>query len=183
MVKCNRLWLKHFILNDDKMKGQAKKKRSIDFDIFSNLFFSLGQLITFFFSKKRKGQAFTVFKMMIAAAFAMALLALIYSSLSNVNCPAPAFNELKSMILDASRISGDCIVREGVCFNKGEIITNGFYENTLNINNVEFDDNNIGFCESSGDKCLFESQIILPVSVKCTSHDDCTVYIASKTCP
>ena len=128
-----------------------------------------------FFSGRKKGQAFTVFKMMIAAAFAMGLLVLVFNALDNIGCPTPAVNEIENLILQASRTPSDCYERQNICFDEGAILNEDFYKSSLSLNAVTFDSGTLGFC--SGGLCDFEYQVTLSVSVNCISSKACTVYI------
>ena len=163
-------------------KGQQFKKKKSNFIVFfSNLFFSLRQLITFFFLKKRKGQQFTVFKMMIAAAFAMALLVLVYQFIYSVSCPTDAVLEIKNLLIQASNTPEKCYAREQLCFDKGTILQSSFYTSSIpGISSVHLEDNNLGICSTN--ECNFNSQLTIPISVKCISSSSCDVFLASSSC-
>ena len=65
-----------------------------------------------------KGQAFTVFKMMIGVAFAMMLLVIVYSSVKQVDCPSPAFIEVRETVLQASNAPGKCFEIKQLCISE-----------------------------------------------------------------
>ena len=126
-----------------------------------------------------KGQAFTVFKMLIGLAFAMALLGLIYQATSNISCPSQGFKEVETLVLQASRVPGKCFERT-VCFDKNALLEEYYYNHAIGVD-VNFNDDAFSphhIC--SGGTCSFPRKLSTPVSVECDSS--CTIYIG-KDCP
>ncbi len=122
-----------------------------------------------------KGQAFTVFKMLIGLAFAMALLGLIYQATSNITCPSPGFKELETLVLQASRAPDKCFERT-ICFDKHALIEKNYYQSSIGVS-VSFHDDAFHPRICSGSSCSFPRKLSTPVSVTCSSHSLCNVYL------
>ena len=126
-----------------------------------------------------RGQAFTVFKMLIGGVFAMAMLMLIYQAVGNVSCPTYAFDEILDLSVQASRMPGGCFEKR-VCFDKGTILSSSAFTKNSVLNSVSFDTSN-DFCSSSS-KCVLDYKVNLYVKVKCSTTSSCKVFIGDR-CP
>ncbi|MEM0372787.1 MAG: hypothetical protein QXO69_03060 [archaeon] len=131
-----------------------------------------------------KGQEMAVFKILIGAVFAVALLAIVYSALTNVGCPYSAFDEVRNLVLQASRAPNKCFQRESVCFEKGTVISSvSLKENLLGISSLSVSSVSASSLVScAGNQCIFEKKASIPVSAKCSSTVSCAVVINSLSC-
>ena len=133
-----------------------------------------------------RGQAFTVFKMLIGLAFAMALLGLIYEATSNISCPSPAFKEVETIVLQASRAPNKCFERT-ICFDKNALLEKGYYSKAIGVN-VDFNlPSSFSLASCGSGSCSFSKKISVPVKVTCSppssssSSPSCRVDLA-QTC-
>lgn len=123
----------------------------------------------------RKGQQFTIFKMLIGAVFAVALLVFIYATVTRIECPFTSFEITRDLVLQASKAPNNCFEREKVCFASGDIFSQaGFEQNTPGIR-ISFLGARGITCSSSG--CSFPDKFTMPVSVVCSSTGDCEVRV------
>lgn len=128
-----------------------------------------------------KGQEMAVFKILIGAVFAVALLAIVYSTLANISCPYSAFDEARDLVLQASRAPGKCFQRESVCFEKGTVISAAsLKENLPGITSLTVGGSPAGLC--SGGRCVFDKKVTLPATAKCSSSSSCALKLNSVVC-
>lgn len=126
-----------------------------------------------------------VLKMLIGAVFAVALLAIVYSSLGNIGCPYSSFDEMKDIISQAARVDGKCFKKDLVCFDKNAVIDASALQKNLPglaVNSVTARGSDIT-CTS--DRCVVDSKMSLPASAICGLSSgvvSCNLYINSATC-
>jgi len=126
----------------------------------------------------KKGQAFTVFKMLIGAAFAMMLLVVIYQAVNNIGCSTYCVDEIKSLTLQAVNMPGSCFEKQ-VCFDKGAVIEGSYLKKSLNLASVSVH-SPLSSIHCSSNSCEFDFKANLPVKVKCDSPTSCDITIGKK---
>lgn len=124
-----------------------------------------------------KGQAFTVFKMLIGAVFAVGLLLIVYAVVGGMNYPLSGVGETKNLLLQASRAPGLCFERSIIPFTKDE----GFTDAALGFAG-RLDLQSGAGIECGVSSCTVKNDIEVPVSAKCVAGSDCYVCFG-KPCP
>lgn len=128
-----------------------------------------------------KGQAYSVFKMLIGAVFALALLSIVYLIATQIGCPYSSFETVRELVLDASRAPGSCFERQSVCFEGGTVFTESAFEANLPGMDISFHPTSRGVsCTSS--TCEIKDKYTIPVCVECSSFSVCKIYI-NEVCP
>jgi len=126
-----------------------------------------------------KGQAFSTFKILIGAIFAVTMLMIVYN-LVYVS-PIPGVDTLKKVVKSASNAPGQCIGAESADFNGGEMIVSGMFlpanANCLISKKAQA----CPSCTSCCSSCSIVQKIRMPVSAKCDAGS-CTVYFGTITC-
>ncbi|MEM3412231.1 MAG: hypothetical protein QW735_00835 [archaeon] len=130
-----------------------------------------------------KGQAFTIFEMMLAGIFAIALAAIIFAYISSTPKPFETGALLKEIVGEAYsvRVASQCISRDFE-LKKGETISSKSIQHF-------FPDTSIGIRNRCGNKvdcegflCTAKYNMKIPISTKCDSQQGCTIYLCSDSC-
>ncbi len=127
----------------------------------------------------KRGQAGTVFKMMVGAAFAVAFLVVILHSSEKIKCPTYCATDIKELTVQALNMPGSCFEKT-VCFDKGAVLNEAYFKKALDLNYFKIN-SNLNTLHCSFGSCQFDFKANLPVSVKCSSTSSCTATIG-KTC-
>lgn len=127
-----------------------------------------------------KGQAFTVFKMLIGAAFAAALLVIVYGSIHGIGCSSYAVDNMLTLTKQAVNMPGSCFENQ-ICFDKGTVFKQDFFVSSLNLNSMSISSDVKHVCQSGN--CNFGFKANLPVSVSCSSGLDCQLSIGRHCAP
>ena len=126
-----------------------------------------------------RGQAFSTFKILIGAVFAVTLLAIVYNLI--YVSPISGIDTLKEMVKSASNAPGQCIFRESADFNGGEMIVSDMFL-PVNANClISKKPQACPSCTSCCSACSITQKSVIPVSAMC-DQSGCTVYLGSKTC-
>lgn len=128
-----------------------------------------------------KAQAMSVFKLMIAAVIAVALLTIVTIFLSSTKCQYNGIEELKNLIIQAVNAPGECLERNAICFDNGDIFREEAFANSIpNLDSISFDEENDNLnIECSSSECSFSETVKLPVKVICDINS-CEVYFNSR---
>jgi hypothetical protein len=133
----------------------------------------------------RRGQEFTVFKLVIAAAFAMVMLGLIVGVTQYIEGQAfgsSAFGTTFSLLKDAINGPGSCFFRERVVFFQGD----AFSEDSLKRAGLENIDVNMVSTASAiscgGKSCTASEKAAVPVVATCNAYAVCQVWYGKDTC-
>lgn len=113
-----------------------------------------------------RGQAFTIMKMLLGVAFAMAMLIIVYNlpqSKPNIELSVEAIEQTAQY---ASRAPGKCFERERVKFIKGEAIRESAFTTPLSLETSL----PAGAVECDGEVCNIYENIEVPVSAEYDSH-------------
>jgi hypothetical protein len=129
-----------------------------------------------------KGQAFTVFKLMIGVAFAMVMLSIVYVSITQAECPSAAFIDVRDLTLQAVNFPDKCFELSGVCIAKHTEISEEGLEQNLGAGMHITLHENVGGDICSGGTCTFNIKHNIPVAVQCSSIDNCDIYF-NERCP
>ncbi len=125
-----------------------------------------------------KAQAFTVFKMMIAAVLAVALLAMVYQMLQGVNPPYSGFEAVRELVIQASNAPGQCFQRNRVVFQKDEEISKEGLSANTGVSVALHDSNQV--FEHLGNAYKAKTRLEIPVKAECSSPSLCEVYFAEE---
>ena len=126
-----------------------------------------------------RGQEMAVFKLLIGAVFAVALLTIIHSAVSNIGCPYSSFEEVRSLVLQASKAPGKCFNRETVCFNDGSIIERKSLEANLPGISIYSITGIAKGLKCQSNYCTFEAKLNIPIKAECSQPDYCRVVLNS----
>ena len=126
-----------------------------------------------------RGQAFTTFKILIGAVFAVALLTIIYYIVPAYQYPYSGVEETRNLVIQAYRAPGKCFTREKIQFKQGEAFTQGAFDPIT----VKFESTNIvqEKISCSLTYCTVKQKITAPVSVNCTTNE-CKVCFGFPNC-
>ena len=120
----------------------------------------------------QRGQAFTVFRILIGAVFAIGLLYLTYTLVSHFSYPYPGFDTTRGLVLQAQKgPPGKCFARETVIFYEGELLSSDLISKDFttdfdwNPNYNEYFSANPPTTQTMVSEDLKE----VPVSVECTA--------------
>jgi hypothetical protein len=139
-----------------------------------------------------RGQAFTVFKMLIAAVFAVTLLLIVYNVVSNIP-PAPITGDsmVRDLTVEAHNAPGFCFAREHVPFQKGDELSSENLKSFLSVDYFcvlessyggTFRNSDCPGCVCANCDCVAMEGLELSVSVKCPTLGKCTIYLGLTTC-
>ncbi|MEM4221891.1 MAG: hypothetical protein QW097_00460 [archaeon] len=131
-----------------------------------------------------RGQAFTIFEMMLAGIFAIALAAIIFAYISSTPKPFETGALLKEMVGEAYsvRVVSQCISRDFE-LKKGETISSKSIQHFFPDISIRVI-NNCGSkveCSDSGSLCTAKYNMKIPISTKCDSSK-CAIYLCSNSC-
>ncbi|GEM_PF-6030211 len=132
-----------------------------------------------------KGQEFATIKLVIAAAFAAALIVVVVNVAGFLSPSPNEAQDVKDMIASALSARGSCIHRE-VYYTKGTRLESSSFTGSTSASSVSFKVSqkyNGAFDSDSGGSyltALYSSRI--PTSVKCSQAGTCTFYIGSSDC-
>lgn len=135
----------------------------------------------------KRGQEFTTFKLVIAAAFAMAMLGIIMGVVSYIQSQAfssSAFGTTLSLLRDAMNGPGKCFFRERVVFFRGD----EFGESSLKRSGLESIDVAMNSTVSAincagGKSCAAAEQVSVPAVAKCDAAAKCGIWYGRDGCP
>jgi len=123
-----------------------------------------------------KGQAFSVFKILIGAVFAVAMLSIIYSIVSSYSSPIPGIQTISDLIKQANNAPEQCFSRPHAQFNMNDNIDkDSFLPAIVALHSTE------SAVDCGSGSCKVAQTTDIPVSVKC-SLSQCDIYFASSTC-
>lgn len=131
-----------------------------------------------------KGQIGTIFKILVGAVFAMAMLGIIYSYINSVSYPGSGIETIKTAISDAKSAKGECIVRKSVKLTSGTQIS----ASTLGIDSLELKGGIVGNqgTESPiyeiGDSFKVNKDLTIPMAFKCSPASPCIIYFNKMGC-
>jgi len=128
-----------------------------------------------------KGQAFSTFKILISAVFALIFLGIIYSVASGYTSPLSSADVIKDALKQANNAPNLCFPRTGVDFSEGD-----------ELSSASFAGKPVCFVPSGhfpADKCwapccgtvAAKDKISTAISVTCNDAD-CHVYMGSSNC-
>ncbi len=126
-----------------------------------------------------KGQIGTVYKLLIGAAFAMALLTIAYNYTQTISSPITGLDASKKVLESASEAPDKCFSRNPVLFQKGQLFTGSMLAEYAGIDqsvNVDYDAVSGVFKSNK-----FTAGIESSVSAQCNSGS-CTLYLGSDSC-
>jgi len=126
-----------------------------------------------------KGQAFSTFKILIGAVFAVALLVIVYNLI--YVSPIHGTDTLKDLVKSASNAPGQCFWRETADFNGGEMIVSDMFLPIKADCLLSRKAQACPSCTSCCSSCSIVQKIRMPVSAKCDASG-CTVYLGTATC-
>jgi hypothetical protein len=126
-----------------------------------------------------KGQAFSVFKILIGSVFAVVLLTIVYQALSSYNSPISALDIIKNTLVQASNAPKKCFLAESVDISEGERIDKNSFSPII-VKSLAKASNVPATCAGTG--CTFNSKIKIPVTALC-DLDGCKIYFGYTTCP
>ena len=130
--------------------------------------------------KTSRGQAFSIFKILMGAVFAVALLVIVYTTVSQYVFPYTGYEITKDIVLQATKSPGDCFSRDEVAFKRDEILVENLAFKEIDVN---FDTSGVSTVfDCPAGECTVKHDINTPVSVLCSTPKKCTVYFVSKTC-
>ncbi len=136
----------------------------------------------------RRGQEFAVFKLVIAAAFAMVMLGLILGVTQYIESQAfssSAFGTTFYLLKDAMNGPGKCFFRERIVFFQGD----SFNEDSLRragLQNIEvtLDASSVSAIDCAGGKsCTAMEKVSVPAVAKCDAAAGCTAWYGKDQCP
>ncbi len=122
-----------------------------------------------------RGQEFTIFRILIGAAFALSLLLIISAFMSNLPNPMTGREAVMDLVINAARVPGKCFEHD-VYFQKGETISALDLEQKCGKDVFLHSSVSAVICNS--DECFVTHKIKLTVSVSCTTSS-CSVYFGS----
>jgi len=132
-----------------------------------------------------KGQAFSVFKILLGAVFAVVLLSIVYDVTIKNQFPSSGVLIIKTVANEANNAQELCFSRKFADFGGGEVIR----PDAKYFSDIKLD----CFVEKSGafscsgvtpscrEECSVTAKVTLPVSAKCTAGT-CTVFLGSENC-
>ena len=134
----------------------------------------------------RRGQEFTVFKLLIAVAFAMVMLGLIIGVTQYIEGQAfgsSAFGTTFSLLKDAVNGPGKCFFRERVVFFAGD----AFSEDSLRRAGLQSVDvtleSDVQAIDCAGGKaCAASEKVSVPVVAMCGANAACQVWYGRDAC-
>jgi len=123
-----------------------------------------------------KGQASSVFRIMIGATFAVALLIIIYSATSGIRYPYSGLDSCRDVVLEAQKGPGKCFAREKVSFSKEEQVMRQDFGADVVFRSTAF------FSCPTSSGCVSKQTATAQISAKCTSTTQCTLYLGDGDC-
>jgi len=132
-----------------------------------------------------KGQAFSVFKILIGAVFAVVLLSIVYYVTANNQFPSSGVLIIKTVANEANNAQELCFSRKFADFSGGETIrTDAQYFSAIKLDCFVTKSGAFS-CSDGTSSCYIEcsatTKVTLPVSAKCTAGT-CTVFLGSDNC-
>ena len=130
-----------------------------------------------------RAQAFTVFKMMIGAVLAVALLAMVYQLVHGLNPPYTGFEAVRELVISASNAPNKCFQRNKIVFQKDEEISREGLEANTGVGITLRDDNGV-FIHRNNNVYKAKTRLEIPVTAQCSitqSDISCDVSFA-ETC-
>lgn len=122
-----------------------------------------------------KGQSGEIFKLLIAAAFSVALLTIIYSYVYSIQPPITGIEAAESVLRSASETPDACFSRDPVHFQEGQPYHESMLENFVEDKTVSIE-GDAPFL--SGDIIEYNAESSL--SAECNSN--CKLWIGSSNC-
>lgn len=122
-----------------------------------------------------RGQEFTIFRILIGAAFAFSLLLIISAFMANLPNPMTGREAVIDLVMNAARVPGKCFEND-IYFQKGETISAPDLEKKCGKDVSLSTGVSAVVCDSDG--CFITHKIKLRVSVTCTSSF-CSVYFGT----
>ena len=132
-----------------------------------------------------KGQAFSVFKILIGAVFAVVLLAIVYYVTAYNQFPPSGVLTIKTVANEANNAQELCFSRKFADFSGGEVIrTDAQYFSDIQLDCFVAKSGAFS-CTDGPSSCYSEcsatTKVTLPVSAQCASGT-CTVFLGSENC-
>ena len=125
-----------------------------------------------------RGQAFSTFRILIGAVFAVALLSIVYYVVSSYNIPILGIETVRDVITQAKNAPDQCFLRNFVEFNAGDIVSAGSFSPFIVCLKSSYPP-----IQCSCSSCRIEQKVKISVSAKCSSvTGNCDVYFASEDC-
>jgi len=132
-----------------------------------------------------KGQAFSVFKILIGAVFAVVLLSIVYYVTAYNQFPPSGVLIIKTVANEANNAQELCFSRKFADFSGGEVMTTGAaYFSDIKLDCFVPKSGAFSCSGGSSDchsECSATAKVTLPVSAKCASGT-CTVFLGSENC-
>ncbi|MFH0986425.1 MAG: hypothetical protein V1911_00080 [Candidatus Micrarchaeota archaeon] len=130
-----------------------------------------------------KGQAFSVLKLALAAAFAVTLLIIINQLVSGIDCPYSGFESVRTLTIDAMRVPGKCFNYETVCFNEEQIVNSlGLKTSIPGIDEIDLQCVGIHCTPGANGEVQFVVDTRVPVSAECPDDSSNCVVTFNKLC-
>jgi len=133
-----------------------------------------------------QGQAFSTFKILIGAIFAITLMAIVYHMTSQFSPPFSGVSLTKDLLTQASNAPDICFSRKTVDFEKGQAIwIDAEYFSTLNLTCAVNRTGAVSCSIPNGPNCYkrcdFRQAVSIPISAKC-SIGGCTIFFGTQNC-
>lgn len=133
----------------------------------------------------KRGQEFAVFKLVIAAAFAMVMLGVILGVTAYLQSQAfgsSAFGTTFSILRDAANAPEKCFFRERVVFFAGDAFSGESIKRAgLEKVSVQFI-SSVSAVQCTGSGCSATEQVAIPVVAKCDSGANCRIWYGEDKC-
>jgi len=127
----------------------------------------------------KKAQSGDVVMMLIGGVFAVALLIVIYGVIGAIEPPISGFEVIMDVSKQAYKAQGLCFSRQAVPFHDSEVV---MLKDIL-IPDLTFKaKGNLNAFSRIGTSLIAEVATSMPVSVKCNSETDCTLYFGDANC-
>ena len=128
----------------------------------------------------QKGQSGEVFKLLIAAAFSAALLAIIYGYVYSIQPPITGIEAAESVLRSASETPEACFSRDPVHFQEGQPFYPGMLEGFVAEDKSVFIEGDAPFLS---DDYVIKYNAESSLSAECEDEDvSCYLWIGSSSC-
>ncbi len=129
--------------------------------------------------KAQKAQIGTVYKLLISAVFAVALLAIVHNYTQSMHPPITGMDAAKEVLESASRAPGRCFSRDPVHFIEGEYYEGGMLKRFTHPEvTVTVNGQNLGNLYENNE---IKQDVRSSISAECDSTA-CAIWLGSSTC-